>query len=1396
MIIRYAVKYFFLLAISVLITVVGNAQNISFKHFTTANGLSNNKINDVIQDKTGFIWLATDDGLNRFDGYNFKVYRHIPRDSTSLSSNSVWRLMEDETGIIWIGTKSGELNRYDPRTDKFISWEIKSEIVKENSITTIFQDRDEVVWIGTYKSGLYRFDSKSGEIQNWRSDPYDLTSLSNNYVTSVAEDDRGNLLISTYVGLNIFNYRQSNSHFKHIYHDAANRANIKNIFWSLTRSNIYEDVFWIGTANGLVKYNSATGELFTIPIPNPYNLQFGTGSGNVIEEMINEELILWVDSYAGLLRINSVTGETVRYVADKNKADNLISNQINKIVKDRSGVTWLATENGLSHFSSKGLKFNNVFSGSYQFEILGNSNITAIEKTQDAVVWIGTDNGLYHSFKSGNKIIFKKHSQTAGLNIWSLAANNNELYIGTYGAGLFVLDTAAGSIKQVKLDDIRLSTQSVNFIKSLLFNDGILSIGFWGLGMAELNTSNGELKIFQNFADGKPNTISHNDVWILFEDSKKRLWAGTNGGGLNLLDDAQMGKFQNWTDDEFKSNTLSSSNIYSIIESSRFKSTATKDKIVLWIGTSNGLNRFVISDSNNESKSNKLNIDIKNYILQDGLADNSINSVLEDENGNLWIGTGSGISFFDIEKETFTNFSKEDGILGGSINTSSIIRLEDGLMLFGSTDGLNYFHPEDIKLSDFVPPIVFTDFQIFNLSVKEKKIFTDPAVSNNSVIKLSYSENVFSFEFATLDYNSPQSIQYAYKMEGFDEEWIQSGSRRFVTYTNLGPGEYKFNVKSTNADGVWVDNATSLSVLIGSPWWATGWAYVFYILIIVTGLYTLRRFELNRTRLKNIIKMREFEANKQKELDEMKSRFFANLSHEFRTPLMLIKGPLEQLMVDKSNGKHLQRYRMIYRNTQNLQSLIDQLLELSQLEAAAIPVKARKENLVTLLRGLAYSFESLAEEKSITLSFTDSNDDTFISWIDGDKFEKIINNILSNAFKFTDRGGTISSSLNKIKTEGKEYAEIKISDTGIGIPKAKLEKIFDRFYQVDDSSRRVYGGSGIGLALVKELLELHRWEISVVSEVGQGTEFTLKIPLWDYLDENQKIKSEITYTSEQLESDSISPVELSESNFGKINAYEETDSIAINDLPSILLVEDSHDVRFYLYDLLKSNYMIYQANNGKEGIAIAQQKMPDLIISDVMMPEMDGMEFCQRVKTDWLTSHIPIIMLTAKASGESKIEGLETGADDYLTKPFNSKELFIRIKNLLEIRRKLREKFSKDVSPKPEVPSPNPLDEEFIKKAFSLIEKNLDNVGFDNEAFAKEMFLSRMQLHRKLQAVTGQTPGDFIRTFRLKRAAQLLKENKLSVTQIAFEVGYNSPSQFSRAFSRQFNCPPSEYINK
>ncbi|MBK7631237.1 MAG: hypothetical protein IPJ23_11155 [Ignavibacteriales bacterium] len=1164
------------IVILLLTTGIAFSQNIPFKHLIIEDGLSNNQIFDIIQDKTGFIWLATDDGLNRFDGYNFKIYRKIPNDPTSLSDNSIWTLYEDKTGFIWIGTKSGELNRYDPKTNKFIHWEIKSEFVKENSITAIYEDRFGAIWVGTYKSGLYRFDPVTEKIEIWRNDPQNKYSLSNNYVTSIIEDTEGNLLISTYIGLNKFNYKKSKNYFTHFFNDSHNPNTISNnLIWSISKSDYNPDLIWIGTADGLNSYHSATNTFSRIQISNPQNLQFGFAAGNVIEEMIGDEKILWIDSYAGLLRINESTGQTIRYLSQKNSFDYLSSNQINKIFRDKSGVTWIATDNGLNYFSSKSTKFNNILSNKFgllDFSELRDKNVTAITQTSNGTIWFGTNNGLYKTSNTDGTTFLKKYAKLDGIHIWSLTSEGSDnLWVGTYGAGLMFLDVKKDQIIKQQFDHKKLQTQSVLFNKSLFFDgQNNLWIGYWGLGLAKLNSVTGDFKLWQNTANNNPNGISHNDVWTIYSDSKNRMWVGTNGGGLNLFIDEGEGKFIRWLADDNQLNSISGNSIYAIVESKNNGQTTDPSKIILWVGTNEGLNKLLVTNSIKQNKKFEIIVEITKYSIEEGLADKSIKAILEDADGNLWLGTNSGITLFDIKKNKFTNFTKADGIIGSDINTAASLKTKSGMMLFGSTSGLNYFDSQHLKLSTYKTPIVITDFKIFNESViPDKSSPLNYNITNTKEIILEHSQNVFSFEFAALDFNSPQSIQYAYMMEGFDADWINSGSRRFVTYTNLGAGKYKFKVRATNADGIWNEHIAELSVIIKSPWWATSWAYILYVLIIIVGLYTIRRFELNRSKLKSVLRMREYEAVKQKELDETKSRFFANLSHEFRTPLMLIKGPLEQLMEDKSNGKNIERFKMIYRNTENLKTLIDQLLELTQLEAASISLKAKKQNLLKHIQGLAYTFKELADDKNIHLSFN-TTEDSLTTWIDSDKLEKIINNLLSNSLKFTSKGGEVSIDVVKIFLDEKEYAEIKISDTGIGIPAQKLDRIFDRFYQVDDSNQRTYGGSGIGLALVKELVDLHKWDISVTSEINKGTQFSLRIPLWDnYLAENQKVKSEVI-DDPKINMEINNPFQGN--NLLESEGVDE--EIVINNKPSILIVEDSSDVRLYLLDLLKSDYVL------------------------------------------------------------------------------------------------------------------------------------------------------------------------------------------------------------------------------
>ncbi len=1381
--------------ITIVISSFTFAQSIRFNRLSNVNGLSSNNVYEIIQDRLGFIWISTDNGLNRYNGYDFKIFRNDPSNKNSLSSNSIWALNEDSKGNIWAGTKNGWLDFYNPVTEKFKHWKIESRITGENTITAIYEDRAHFIWIGTYRSGLYRLNPNSGNLKHWESKQNNDASLSNNYISSILQDDKGNIWIGTYYGLNKFNPKLSLEKFKRYLHQPVNSNSISdNIVWNLTQSQSDSSLFWIGTANGLTSYRTDKNIFTQFKIPNPNNLQFGTSAGSVIEEFSGNEKILWIDSYAGLIRLNITTGNFIRFTSDKNNPNSIASNQIHKTIRDRSGVLWIATSNGLNSFSSAKAKFNNELLSKCRFtnyDLINKKNIKTIVKTPDHRIWLGTESGLYFFSDSRENKIIKSYYQTGKLNIWSLApGKKDELWIGTYGFGVYRFNIKSGELAPFSYNGKKFATPAVKYNKSI-FKDksGNIWIGYWGFGLGCINASTGKYEHWLN-NQANSNSLSHNDVWVIYQDKKGRIWIGTNGGGLNLFEENSGGQFYRWIYEDNNPKTISSNSIYSICESTNHEKEQKSINTILWVGTNNGLNKFEINDSNTSVSIKKPSVKVTHFTIKDGLADNSINSIIEDDAGNLWLGTNSGITLFNPVKNKFTNFNNADGIIGESFYSSSVSKDENGIIFMGSTSGLNYFSPDEIKLSNYSPPILITDFMVFNEPVKvNANAGLKLSILYTSSIKLNYKQNVFSFQFAALDYSSPQSIKYSYKMEGFDKDWVKSNSRRFVTYTNLNPGEYTFKVKATNSDGIWNKNIKTLGVTITPPWWQTPWAVGLYVLIFILGAAAIIKFQKYRTRLQHELKIQEFEAKHLREIENMKSKFFANLSHEFRTPLMLIKGPLEQLISGRIKDNLKKYYQMILRNTEKLQNLIDQLLELSQLEASTIQLDIQKHDLVSLIKGFTYSFIPLAEQKFITLNFN-SSVESIIASIDKDKTEKIINNLLSNAFKFTPEGRSISVGISIDNQETNQSAKIEIKDTGIGIPEGDQNKIFNRFYRIENTKNENYSGSGIGLALVKELVTLHKWDIFVQSKEGIGTTFILTIPLIEnYEDETNSIVSN-EFSSKGIEK--VDDKELiKDQQIGNNDLDKENNNKHI-----VLFVEDSEDVRTFVYDLLKTDYNILLAENGEKGIESALKNMPELIISDIMMPGMGGIEFCHRIKNDWQTSHIPVILLTAKATEDSKIEGLEIGADDYLTKPFNAEELFARMRNLIDQRKRLREKFSKEINIKPDMLSNNIVDNEFMKKVLNSVNTNLNSSIYNTEKFAEDLFISKRQLHRKLVAITGQAPGEFIRILRLKRAAQMLIENNLGVTQIAYEVGFESPSQFTRAFKKYFECLPSEFNQK
>jgi signal transduction histidine kinase/DNA-binding response OmpR family regulator/sugar lactone lactonase YvrE len=848
---------------------------------------------------------------------------------------------------------------------------------------------------------------------------------------------------------------------------------------------------------------------------------------------------------------------------------------------------------------------------------------------------------------------------------------------------------------------------------------GTLWIGTWG-GLNKLDRAAGRFTRFVNNAEN-PHSLSENRVWTIYEDRSGTLWIGTNGGSLNRFD-RTTGKFTRFASTPKNPHSLSSNNVLSICEDR----TGT-----LWLGTSGGgLNRLDRPDTLLKNLNEEAGW-FTRFTEKDGLPDNVIYGILEDDQGRLWLSTNTGLSCFDPRTETFRNYDATDGLQSNEFNTGAYHKMRNGEMVFGGINGFNVFHPDSIKDNAYIPPVVITAFKRYNTGDVQGIAIEEKCISTKRSIQLSHKDNVLSFEFAALSFRNSSKNQYAYKLDGFNKNWIQLGTKREVTFTNLDPGEYTLRVKGSNNDGVWNEEGSSLKIIITPPWWKTKWAFTLYVLCITGLLYALRRYELNRLRLKNQLQIELVEAAKMKELDHLKSRFFANISHEFRTPLTLILGPVEQMRGKTFKGNLDEAYDIILRNSRRLLRLINQLLDLARLESGGMSLQARPENIVSFLKGLVLSFASAAERKRIELRIT-AEEESLIVYFDRDKMEKIVSNLLSNALKFTPERGRVEVRISTVGATSPvapgpvtpglvaigpfapapfaPTIKITVQDTGPGIPQHQLDKIFDRFYQVDASHTREHEGTGIGLALTKELVELHHGEISVESEVGRGTMFIVRLPLGkEHLRPEEVVeRDQLPVSSDQLSvvSDQIakfedrkSKLEDRESSIEHRASSIENPASSIQDQASndknlILVIEDNRDVRAYIRQYLEPAFKVIDAVDGVDGATRALETIPDLIICDVMMPRRDGYEVCRILKTDEKTSHVPIIMLTAKADRESKVQGLETGADDYLIKPFDSRELLARVRNLIKLRQQLRERFGREITLQPKDIAINSMDEQ------------------------------------------------------------------------------------------------------
>lgn len=1120
-------------------------------------------------------------------------------------------------------------------------------------------------------------------------------------------------------------------------------------------------VLWIATFNSFIcRYNYKTDNFTRFKI-NQAPQEIRDVTNRLRNLSVFEKHQDFLKSNIGPFEL-SPTKEHIVFQTKPNTEGGLNDNNVNCVYFDDSKNLWLGTATGgVNKADLNAKKFH-----SYSVDLKNKSAVNTPVRTilaEKNGIWIGTqDNGLlFINRKTKSETYFTK--ELVGKNIRCLFKDSQgDIWIGNR-LGLDKYD-----IKSKKIVNYFKETTASNSGMNRFFAiaedpvDHSLWFGnYKGILRYDRQTNQFKKQSLQKY-------FSSSAAGCLFFDSKKNLWIGSEYSGLIQL--KRNPQTQKWTD----TIAYKEDGIHPKLPDERVYSVAEDMQGNIWAGTANGLCRINPKTQN-----------VKLYTTTDGLSDQYITKVLSDNKGNIWVGHKKGLSKLNIKTNQIRNYSVRGNHQDYEFMDGSGANDPDtGELFFGGIEGYVSFRPEEITDNLTPPTIALIDFEILNKKVKigeeiNGNVVLSQALNLTKTIYLSYEDKSFSIEFVALDYSSPSKVRYAYQLEGLNKDWIYTdSSRRIATYANLPSGTYTLKVKAANSDGVWNQKPRTLQIIVLPPWWKTWWAYCLYLMVLGAIGYFLYRIFKTKEEYNRRILIESLKAEKAQELDALKSRFFTNVSHEFRTPLTLIIDPLESLLSGKlSNNKAKEYYGVMHRNAARLLVIINQFLDYRKLESGNLRLKVFKGDIVAFVRNVMTAFEFQAEQKNIDYQL--ETDLTQLEFgFDADGVEKILYNLISNAFKFTPEGGRIIINLS-VSAENQEYITLSITDNGIGIPAEKLDKIFESFYQVEDHERADIVGTGVGLSLTKELVTLHKGTITVSSVPYKKTCFTVTLANLTTINLNEAItESVVGFQSNEVVGEVV--LEIKEKK-------------PQSDTAIVLVVEDNDEIRNYIRMNLTGDYQVLEAENGLKGLAMALETIPDLIISDIMMPELNGLDLCRKLKTNEKTSHIPVILLTAQQSEQYQKEGYETGADAYISKPFSSVLLLVRIKNLIESRRKLRELFNKTTGFNPLVLGTNTADKAFLSKVTVLIETNLANENFDVEWLASEMFLGRTQLYRKIKALTNQSAQEFITTIRLNKAAEMLLEGKLAVGEIAFMVGYTDPTSFSRVFQKQFGLTPKKY---
>lgn len=1344
---RISTIVFFLLFISYNLYSQNNYLKI--KYYSLKDGLSQVSCNSLIHDKSGFIWIATENGLNRFDGTEFKHFKYNKSDSFTISGNYIKKLMLDETGRIWIGTVGNGLNYYKPEQETFHQIKLKFSESKNETITSLTSDEEGNIWVTSQISGLHKLHpQKNGSfIQN--------NFFPNQPLNALLLDKNNVIWIGGFEG-EIFKVDLNNKVLSKTPIPQKIEGQI-NAFYQT------DNAMLIGSGAGFYIYDFQTKQSELIELSKGRSFQ--TKHVNCFLKAGPSSV--WIGTGNGLYLFNWVNKSVVREIKySGNNNDGLSNNTVLSLLQLSNNQVFVGTSNKLNLLDFNEPYFKNISKNKRGKHLLNDNVVFSILK-DETDLWIGTSDGGLNLIRNNKTYYFKEDlNNSASISgvVRGLVKDieNQRLWVATT-QGLNKIDLETFNPDNPEFTTYLFKPNDSNSISSDFIKDIALDKknNLWGAtfgqGIFRLSISKQnkvEILRFKSDIDN-PKSLVNDFAQCIEVDKENNIWVGTQGGLTKLSannEDLGEPEIINYYQSENSNKPLSHNSVYDIL-------IGVNDSI--WLGTRNGLNLFLGNNEFDSWSDNK------------HLLNNVIYSVQDDELGNLWLGTNEGIVSYNTDTKIVKQYGVEDGIQGKEFDIHAKFRDEQGNVYLGGIAGLTYFHPRNLDSIDRAKPLYFSQLRIKDQIVTPKNSvngLVSKTISRTQNLKFKHDQFPFYLRFSSIDYRLNKDVTYAYKLFPSNTEWNQLKDPE-IQFLNLPSGKYTLQINGFSRGKEWLQPPLEMKIEVTPPLWARWWAYVIYLLVFIFFADRFYRFQLSK-------KLAVAESKRLKEVNELKNTLFTNITHEFRTPLTVIKGmagSIKSRLKDSKQDELENSLEMIDRNSDGLLHLVNEMLDLAKLESGNMELQLVQVDVIPFIKYLSESFSSLADENKISLTIYSEIDSLLMDY-DADKLASIISNLLSNAIKFTPEFGKIIVHINQISQKENAFLFIKIKDNGIGISKEELPNIFNRFYQTDSSTIRENEGTGIGLALTKELVEVMKGTIEVTSILNKGSEFRVMIPV---------TRNAPRINNTQIEN--VSHTYLSQTS----PIYNEQTIVLNSELPLVLIIEDNLDVVHYLKTCLLNKYETIHAVNGIEGIEMALEKIPDIIISDVMMPGKDGFEVCETLKSDERSDHIPIVLLTAKVTIEDRLTGLSHGADAYLAKPFNKEELFTRLDQLISLRKKLINKLQKEglrtlLKKKPKNPQL-----QFLEKVEKLIHENIGNSSFGSGELANKLLISESQVYRKIKAITGKSTAVFIRSIRLQHAKELLLSADKTVSEVAYEVGFNDPSWFSRAFKDEFGVTPS-----